>query len=106
MADGHIDKTIVGLAGAPGVLHDIVGSTLFVTSQTNDTHGVGRTLVADGMAMVQGTVDMAAQRVEGDIQEAVVLPVVGNGHDNLLVIRGIGNAGKTDILVGGTDAVD
>ena len=37
MADGHIDKTIVGLAGAPGVLHDIVGTMLLVASQANDT---------------------------------------------------------------------
>ena len=60
---------------------------ILVASHTHNSHSVAPTLKTDGMATLQGLMDMSAQCVKRHIQQAVVLPVVWNGYINLLIIR-------------------
>ena len=87
------------LVGAPRVLHDIIGFPGFIVRHADDGHGVSPTFPADGVAMLQGAVGVRLERVEWNVQQAVVLPVVGHRHLHLFIIGRVWPAGQGEIFV-------
>ena len=49
--------------------------------------------------MLQGTVDVCLERIQWNVQQAVVLPVVGHRHLHLFIIRRVRPAGQGEIFV-------
>ena len=58
VADRDIDQTVVGLIGTPGILHDVIGVTLFITCHSDNGHSMVNALIANWMTMTQSLIDM------------------------------------------------
>ena len=78
-----------------------VGNTFF----KRETRFMRISFPTDGMAMADGSLHMCQQRVFGDIQELVMLPVIRHVKYHLFIIRMIVCRCQGDILIRSTDAM-
>ena len=105
LVNGHIDQSAMRLVGAPRVLHHIVTLLLGIVRQSDNSHRMSPAFPTDRVTMLQGTIDMCFERIQWNVQQTVVLPVVRNRHLHLFIIRRVWPVGQGEIFARGTYAM-
>ena len=100
----HIFQPPVWTVCAPRVLHDEILLALIIVGYADDGHPMTFVAPTHPVVLAHGPFGLGEQRVHGDVQVAVVQPIVGRIQFRLRIIGLVVVAHQLQILPGCADA--